>query len=371
MEELLIKEIKQQRNYGIDLLRLISMFMVVVLHVLGQGGILNNTQPLSVKSEIFYFLDITCYCSVNVFAIISGFVGLKAKHRYSNLINLSLQLIFYAVLLTGIETIVLVYLGKDISINNVVLNLFPSVHSIWYFSAYFCLFFFMPILNSIIENTPRNALKVGAVFVFIIFCRFGQVSTKVVNLSNGYSVLWLAILYLLGAYMTKYELLKLSPVKCLIGFLSCVVLTSISRIVFGNISRIVFDEVGRGTNLLISYTSPTILLSAIFLVGLFMKIKIRDKAKKVIAFLSPMAFGVYLIHCNPIIFERLAKVFSWVALEPIYLGPFIAMGIALIIFASCLFIDWIRLLLFKVCKVKKFSVWIENLFRKMFTKIFM
>lgn len=29
---------EKKRNYGIDLLRMISMFMVVVLHVLGQGG---------------------------------------------------------------------------------------------------------------------------------------------------------------------------------------------------------------------------------------------------------------------------------------------------------------------------------------------
>ena len=29
-----------ERNYGIDLLRILSMFMVVVLHILGQGGAL-------------------------------------------------------------------------------------------------------------------------------------------------------------------------------------------------------------------------------------------------------------------------------------------------------------------------------------------
>ena len=35
----------QQRNHGIDLLRMVSMFMVVVLHVLGQGGILAALLP--------------------------------------------------------------------------------------------------------------------------------------------------------------------------------------------------------------------------------------------------------------------------------------------------------------------------------------
>lgn len=372
MEELLIKETKQQRNYGIDLLRLISMFMVVGLHVLGQGGILNNTQPLSLKGEIFYFLEITCYCSVNVFAIISGFVGLKASHKYSNLINLCLQLIFYSVILTGIYLITSISSGVAISLKRLFVFSFPSVFSMsmWYFSAYFCLFFFMPILNLIIENAPRKVLKTSAVFIIIVFCCIGRLSTKVANLNGGYSVLWLAVLYLLGAYIKKYELLsKLSPLKCLIGFFSCVVLTSISRIVLFNISRIVFGEGGRGTNLLVAYTSPTILLSAIFLVCLFIKIKVGNKAKNIIAFLSPMAFGVYLIHCHPVIYLSFENAFSWVALEPIYFGLFIAIGIAFIIFVLCLFFDWVRLLLFKVCKVKKFSSWIENLFRKMFSKI--
>ena len=31
----------EERNYGIDLLRIVSMMMVVLLHVLGQGGILD------------------------------------------------------------------------------------------------------------------------------------------------------------------------------------------------------------------------------------------------------------------------------------------------------------------------------------------
>ena len=369
MGELLIKDIKQQRNYGIDLLRLVSMFMVVVLHVLGQGGILNNAQILTFKGEVLQFLRIACYCAVDVFAIISGFVGLKARHKFSNLINLCIQLIFYSLILTGVYVIVSVSNGVEISLEKILTYLFPSVRSMWYFSAYFCLFFFMPILNLIIENTPRNILKSSALFVFIVFCCIGRVSTKVANLNGGYSVLWLALLYLLGAYIKKYELLsKVSSVKCFLGFLSCVVLTSISRIIIGNVSIMVLGF-EKGISVFISYTSPTILFAAIFLIGLFKNIKTSDKGKKMIAFLSPMAFGVYLIHCHSFIFQSLGNVFSWVAFEPAYIAPFIVIGIALIIYVICLFLDWLRILLFKACKIKKLSIWLENLFGKLFTKI--
>ena len=39
--------IVSSRNYGIDLLRIISMIMVVVLHVLRHGGVIEGTDPLS------------------------------------------------------------------------------------------------------------------------------------------------------------------------------------------------------------------------------------------------------------------------------------------------------------------------------------
>lgn len=36
------EEYSKDRNYGIDLLRIFSMIMISVLHVLGHGGILDN-----------------------------------------------------------------------------------------------------------------------------------------------------------------------------------------------------------------------------------------------------------------------------------------------------------------------------------------
>ena len=45
MKSSAILSVRGTRNYGIDLLRIVSMFMVVLLHTLGQGGILKSTVP--------------------------------------------------------------------------------------------------------------------------------------------------------------------------------------------------------------------------------------------------------------------------------------------------------------------------------------
>ena len=258
---------KRERNHGIDLLRLVSMFMVVMLHLLGGGGILDNTQELSLRSELFWTVEVICYCAVNVYAIISGYVGLKAKHKFTNLINLCIQITFYSFVITGIDLVMLLVKGESISLYKTFTNLFPSMsfvyHGLWYFSAYFCLFFFMPILNSIVENVPRNTLKTVAVFVFIVFCGWTQIYTDIAHLGRGYSVLWLAILYVFGAYLAKYDVLKnLSAAKSVLGYLICVAVTMLSRFAMGSVFP-------KRINLLVSYTSPTIVLCAVFLFNIF------------------------------------------------------------------------------------------------------
>ena len=50
--------VKKEREYGVDLLRIVSMFMVVVLHMLGNGGILDTAEPLSVNYSVSCIISI-------------------------------------------------------------------------------------------------------------------------------------------------------------------------------------------------------------------------------------------------------------------------------------------------------------------------
>ena len=72
-----MEQLTAKRNYGIDALRIVSMFMIVILHTLGHGGILSSVSIFSGK-----------YCAVNCYALISGYVGINSKYRYSKIISL-------------------------------------------------------------------------------------------------------------------------------------------------------------------------------------------------------------------------------------------------------------------------------------------
>ncbi|MBQ0106117.1 MAG: acyltransferase, partial [Armatimonadetes bacterium] len=62
------------RNYGIDILKIISMFMVLLLHIIGDGGILPKTTLFTANDSIANILEILSYCAVDIFVICTGYL---------------------------------------------------------------------------------------------------------------------------------------------------------------------------------------------------------------------------------------------------------------------------------------------------------
>ena len=62
-----IEEIKDKRNYGIDLLRILAGFYVIVLHAFGRGGVLENLPEETISFRVVWMLEIISYSAVNIF----------------------------------------------------------------------------------------------------------------------------------------------------------------------------------------------------------------------------------------------------------------------------------------------------------------
>lgn len=150
------KTVEGQRNYGIDALRMLAMFMVVLLHVIGPGGVI-WAETFSVQYELAWFLEIGAFCAVNCYALISGFVGIDAKYKISNLFWLWLRVAFYSILITiGAWLIKPGLVTKE----DIIKSFFPVMtRPYWYFTSYFALFFFVPILNFVIIHMEKTQLK--------------------------------------------------------------------------------------------------------------------------------------------------------------------------------------------------------------------
>ena len=358
---------KAERNYGIDLLRIVAMFMICVLHILGHGGILDSIKPGTVNYYVALFLETAMICAVNCYAMISGFVGFGRRYKVSNVIYLWLQTAFYAVFIFAVFKIVY---PDAVKLKWIAKAAFPVLHNdYWYFSAYFGLFFFMPLLNFILNNLSEKKLRVSLFCIIVVFTGASFFNKgNVFSLNRGYSTIWLVILYLVGGYFAKYQPLKKikSGALALIIF-SLVVATYILQFAVKAVAARFSGETAWWSNMIINYSSPFVFLTAAFMLEIFSRLKFKGKPR-LIAFFAPLTFGVYLIHdheyfSSNVICGRFA---DFVSYNPIVMTLAIV-GTAICIYVGCSLIDYLRLLLFKILKVKPTLEKLEN---KLKNKIF-
>lgn len=114
-------------------------------------------------------------------------------------------------------------------------------------------------------------------------------------------------------------------------------------------------------NYFISYISPTIFFSAVFLFLFFEKLRVGANFAKVIKFFSPAAFGVLLLHLAPVVFERyIESSFGvYASFNPVLMTAAV-IGTAIGIWLICSLVDRLRMLLFDVLKIKKLSQIMED-----------
>lgn len=369
---------KIERNHGIDLLRIVAMFMIVVLHVVGHGGILDATLGLTLKGEVAWFLEIACYCSVNCYALISGFVAINSKRKWRTFISLWFQVVFYCVVINAMD--IILSGGFDaiglIGVLKVGIHSFlPSLtNRYWYFTAYTGVFLCMPILNWIVNHIPRSLLKasfIGSIFIF--YCGDRLLSSgSALALENGCSFLWLALLYVMGAYMAKYDSLKrLSFKKSILGFVLCVVITFLTRIGIEIVICLIKGYVVKNSYeaLMLSYTTPTIVLAAVFLLNAFRQMQFSEMGAKVIGLFAPLSFGVYLLHTHPVVFWKLHYVFSDLARYHVVLMVLCIIGSAVGIYILCTVVELLRKMLFSLLRINKAAICIEKNAEKLFQKV--
>lgn len=360
------------RNYGIDALRIVSMFMIVLLHILGQGGIIENSNRAN--HWIAWFLEIACFCAVNCYALISGYVGVFSKYKLSNFGYIWCQVAFYSILITfGF----LLFCPGSVGKTDILSAFLPVISKqYWYVTAYSILFLFIPFLNAGIEKLSQKHLGFFLVTIFIFTSLLQPVIQHfwddIFLLGAGYSALWLIILYVCGGYIRKYGLLK--KIKrhrtgvFLLLYLFSITVTWCSKFLLEVYSERFFGE-KTGVDILINYQSITMLASSIFLLLAFEKINFGAAFTKIVAFLSPLAFSVYLIHVQHFVFEKILKDrFLWVASRPLYQMLPLVFALALAVYFICSAIDFIRLELFKAVRLRELLQKAENKIKERFGK---
>ena len=288
-----------KRNYGIDLLRLTAMCFVAALHIIGIGGVIAGSELLSGQFLTAQLLRIAMLCAVDCYALISGYVGWDRKPRLSGLATLWLKAVAFCLIITALFA-----RSHEFDSDTWLSALLPvTTGQYWYLTAYAGLFLLMPILNFAVRNMPKKELTCTLSGILLLFCILPiSPLTDAFYLHDGYSVLWLAVMYLLGGYLGKYELLgRLSAGKWLLLFGFSAVFAWAPRMAALGLRPILwYNAYG---NILIEYTSPSIVLAAVSLLAVFSRLRLANWAERLATRLSPHSFGVYLLHAHPLVFR--------------------------------------------------------------------
>lgn len=363
----------QKRNDGIDLLRMVSMLLVVVLHVEGHGGILEAAQGHQVYWA--YLPEAFAYCAVNCYALISGYVGVGARWRPASLLCLWLQVAFYSI---GLTIVCGYWVPGGVGLTDLLHAAMPVTYQsvdYWYFTAYFGLFFLIPLLNHVVHTMPRGQLRGMLLVLMLVFSVLPTVTRHDrFGLNNGYTVWWLALLYLIGGYIRQYDgLASFRGRKALAMYGAFALLSYGLRMMRDILTRRVSWYSWLGERFFgaqadwLNYISPSVLLAALGLLLLFRDLCLPSWLARLVRWASPLTFGVYLIHNHPLVSDLLVedRFASYAALPGPLLVPAV-LATALGIYLICTLADALRAGLFRLLRVRSFAdACVERLYRSL------
>lgn len=347
----------KKRNTGINLFKLFSMFMIALLHVLGMGGITGAAAGTSSYYPV-YLMQNAAFCAVNCYALVSGYLMLGKKIKPSRITELWFEVFFYSV---GISAIMMIVYRDLFSARNIVYAVTPIIsNQYWYMTSYFMMYLFVPMMNKFADAANKKVFTATIVVILVLTTRSLMIKQDGFRLNDGYSPIWLMIMYLVGAYMKKFNVgakmkkwlaLLLYVISSLCSFILCVFSKKLLKIMLGNdISYL-------------SYTSPFVVLSAIFLFIFFSKLKFGKRTGKLINYITPAALGVYLIHTHPLVFNKLMKD---IAMPLVNHGTaamiFGSVAMALAVFIICIVIDLLRIQLFRLIRINALCKKLDEVF---------
>lgn len=343
----------RERKINLDLLRVLSMLFIVSLHYLGVGGAYyniydGNLAGITPNYLLASWLEALSIVGVNCFVLISGYFLINSTFKWKKVKQLYFTTIFYSVAFFIVYTI---FYGM--SVGAAVSSFLPiSMSTYWFITVYLILYLISPYINILCNNLSQAQHRNLILILIVVFSVWKCVLpfAETIDDRKGYSLTWFIVLYLCGAYINKYGL-KLFKKNYLnlasyLGISVLMVLAKMAAIV----ASTKFSVLATGQNLLYHYDSITVFLASVFLFVFFTRIRCESVAvAKVVGFVAPSVFAVYLLHEN-----FLWREFIWNTLlnakgmisSPIFILHFAAC--VSVVFIACILVDQARKGIFSV-----------------------
>ena len=287
---------KDERNYGLDILRIISMMMIVVLHFNLRGGFLQNDSLTEDLKIYIISSEALCIGAVNIFVLITGYFMINQKFKLSKIIRMEIQLLMYSIIIYVLAIALnITTFNKELALYAV----FPIITArYWFITSYIGLYMISPFLNMILQKLTKKQYKYLVIFLVI----FGSIVISIypnnsyIGTGNGYNLAWFIVLYIIAGYIRLHFEKKIKSIYCFAVIISIVVIQSFVKLYLANIPISLINTISKYC---FSYSNIFNLLLALAFFMLFRNITIRSSfVKSIIKFITPLLLGVYLFHCH-------------------------------------------------------------------------
>ncbi len=335
------------RQSNLELLRIISMFLIVMAHCSTYFGLTEKySTTIGINKMITDFFHVGGNLGVASFILISGYFMVDQKTTLKRILKLWGQVFFYTVSIWAIWVIVKAIQGglnyKDVAKQGL-FAFFPVLtRHYWYVTAFVIVMILSPFLNKLIQSLSQRAysgLLATLIIIFVVI--IGGIPKLLTDMVGG-RLVFMIVVYFIAGYIKRFRTARKNNAwkHLLVAFLSFVVLFAVTYLI---------TFVGVKTNNLFllknvyfyrPFQSPIIIIGAVSLFVGFTELDI--KYNKFINVVASCTFGVFLLHSNNIIEPLLGKLF------PIYKetnsGLIFAytLGAIIAIYIVCTLIDLLR-----------------------------
>ena len=333
---------KKQRNANMDLLRIVSMLLIVFLHSIDHSGVLENAENCG--SGMYFYVRFTyamCQVCVNIYIMLSGYFMVKSKFRLQKLVTLWMETVFYGLVLR----IVFMLTGeKPFSITSLISCFFPILTGrYWFLTIYVGMYLISPFLNMLINVMDKKRHGLLNVCLFGLMSLWSSIHPSIagMNSGGGWGLAWFVALYITAAWFRLYYTPDDKPLRWLAAFVVVPALIAAAQYVLR--AWIAIGVASRMVENWFKYDSAPVFIMTISLFVGFLNVNIKNGLlSRMISFVAPMTLGVYLIHAHADV-----SPWSWEVLalpEKMWSALFILIQFGCVagIFAVCVAIDAAR-----------------------------
>lgn len=344
----------KKRELNLELLRIISMFIVIVFHFSDWGGLLKiNTPYISPDKLLGELINIGGSFGNDIFVLISGYFLINTKFKTKKLLKIVLEVFFYSMLMYGV---CLLFGIVKYNIDDLRMSLFPITYNMyWFATTYVVMYLLSPYINFILNNINKKQHLTLIIILLILVSIIPSIFVDSKMFSDN--LIRFIFLYITAAYIKKYVPALNKKTTFGMATLGGVLLFGISLLY----TKLGFDKYITVYN---TMTTVPMLLLTISSFLFFRDLKI-DNNNKIIPFFASSAFAVYLIHINRYfrvyLFNNILHIQDFYDSNTLLLAGYILIA-SIIIYISCSIIDFIRRKLLEepLFKLK----FLDNLFDK-------